>query len=92
MEWISTKEKLPNWNELVFICGAFKYDHENEYEIFTDIGDLNERGIWECDNDWYEGQEYCEILYWKPINWPEEPDKLTILEQIKLNKITGDFE
>lgn len=91
MKWISVKEQLPEENELVFICGAMKYDHETEYEIFTDIGNLTYDGNWKCDNDWYEGQEYFQILFWKPIKWPEEPNKLTILEQIKFNEINKDF-
>lgn len=91
MKWISTKEQKPEENELVFICGAEKYDDETEYNIFTDVGCLNEDGTWWTDNDWYEGQEYFKILFWKLIKWPEEPDKLTILERIKLDNIQDDF-
>ena len=91
MTWISVKEKLPDWNELVFICGVFKYDNDKEYRVFTDVGSIDSDDNWYMENDWYEGQEYFEILFCKPIEWPEEPDKLTILERIKLDNIQDDF-
>ena len=91
MKWISVKDKLPDLNELVFICGALKYDYEKEYSVFTDVGSVDIDDNWHMINDWYEGQEYFEILFWRPIEWPEEPDKLTILEQVKLSHIKEDF-
>ena len=84
--------KRTNARRKWFICVAEKYDDETEYKILTDIGCLNEDGTWWTDNDWYEGQDYFEILFWKPIEWPEEPDKLTILERIKLDNMQKDFE
>ena len=93
MKWISVKEKLPGQEYTVFICGVNKYDDETEYEIFIDLGyyDRTEEK-WCTEDDWDEGQNFLEILFWKPIKYPKEPDKLAILEQIKLNDIEGDFK
>lgn len=93
MKWISVKEKLPELGDTVFICGVNKYDDETEYETFIDIGSYDYADkTWCTENDWDEGQEFLEIMFWKPIKYPKEPDKLTILEQIKLKKLKGDFE
>lgn len=80
MKWISVKEQLPEVNELVFICGAMKYNNESEYEIFTDIGNLTYDGNWECDNDWDEGQP------WAIVGWLTEP-KLPSEEEIRKHNI-----
>ena len=92
MKWISVKEKKPETEESVFICGVTKYDDEIEYDTFIDIGyyDYTDEK-WCTENDWDEGQDFIEIMFWKPIKYPKEPDKLTILEQIKLDKVSEDF-
>ncbi len=92
MKWISVNEKLPEQEDTVFICGVNKYDDETEYETFVDLGyyDLTEEK-WCTENDWEEGQDFIQIMFWKPIKYPKEPDKLSILEQIKLNNMKEDF-
>ena len=93
MKWISVKEKLPIEENTVFICVVNKYDDETEYEISIDLAyyDHTEEK-WITENDWDEGQEFLEILFWKPIKYPKKPYKLAILEQIKMKEIESDFK
>ena len=92
MKWIPVNEKLPETEDTVFICVVDKYDDELEYKTNIDLGSYDhEKEGWRTENDWDEGQEFIEVMFWKPIKYPKEPNKHTVLEQIKLNKIKGDF-
>lgn len=84
-EWIKTADRLPEpyIHDYVWVAGEMKYDHEEEYEKFIDIGWLNpdneketeDYNKWSTINDWHEGQQYFKITHWREIKYPDPPYK-----------------
>ena len=71
--WISTAVRMPKQFEVVLIAGRMKYDWEEEYTRFVDLGCYNGLEI-ETENDWYEGQDEFKITHWMPL--PDHPEEV----------------
>ena len=78
--WIPVTERLPETVDSYLVVVKAKYDHEDQYEIDTDVATYNPYedgyidGCWNTYNDWDEGQQYLHVTHWMPL--PEPPKEL----------------
>ena len=68
--WISIKERMPDAKTIVIVYGQMKYAWEKDFSRFVDVATYDGQ-CFDTVNDWYEGQQYFDIVYWMPL--PELP-------------------
>ncbi len=68
--WIPCSEDMPkDGGSFYWVTIKMKYHFETDYEYNVDIASYYDCH-WETWNDWYEGQDYYEIIAWKPCYCP----------------------
>lgn len=77
IEWVSCKDKLPEYGDSYLVVVKQKYDYEKDWEYHIDVatnyGDYIDN-YWDTFIDWNEGQE-THIIYWAKM-----PDIQELLE------------
>jgi len=77
--WVYVGDRLPPEGEEVIVYGRMKYSWEKRCEYFTGAAMyVPWDGGWDTWNDWYEGQDVFEVLYWY-----EAPDPPMTIEIVK---------
>lgn len=70
-DWISVKDRLPEFDEYVFIVIEMKYDHDTQMKRVVDIGWRNQDDDFDMINDWYEGQQHFKVTHWQKVVFPK---------------------
>ena len=73
--WVSVKERMPEAETIVIVYGRMKYAWEKDFSRFVDVATYDGQ-FFDTVNDWYEGQQYFDIVYWMPL--PEPPKEGSI--------------
>ena len=79
-KWIPVTERLPEAVDSYLVVVKYKYDWEDEYDIYVDVATYNpyEKAYiddcWNTYNDWDEGQQYIHVTHWMPL--PEPPEEV----------------
>lgn len=76
MQWISTRERLPEHGTECIVVVKYKFDFEKDFNFDVDVAEfVQEDGYidnhWNTTNDWYDGQQYMHVTRWMPL--PELP-------------------
>lgn len=79
IEWISCKERLPEYGDGFLVIVRTKWHGDTDYCYAVDFahsfGDYID-GFWDTYNDWCEGQE-VHITHWAEISKPDF-DKISL--------------
>ena len=79
--WIPVAERLPEVEDEYLVVVKYKYDHEKEYSVDTDVAMYSPYqggyidNCWNTYNDWNEGQQYLHVTHWMPL--PEPPKEVS---------------